>query len=581
MSPFLPATVLLLIILTLSSCNQSKPEAGTGDGDDTSTTQSGNPDDANDPTTDDSSGEDPLAAEAWHLDNRGQKSFSSNGGKSGEDVSVKSVHASGVKGAGIRIAVSDSGVDLSHPDLQDNDLPGEHRDYSSNSSSAWRGGNPYPIEGEGHGTAVSGLAAAEGWNGIGSRGIAPEAKFSGFLFIGNFHTTSSSYEAKSLDQMTGAFDIFNYSYGYAGCAFVPASSSIISAYKSGVTNLRSGKGAIYIKAVGNDYLGHNSDCNQNDFSYFLGNSNTGEDQNVPYVILAAAMNANGKISSYSTPGSGVWVASLGGEFGANSPAMVTTDIVGCGSGISSSLSQVNGFNKGGSGNSHCDYTSIMNGTSSAAPVLSGVVALMLSANPDLTWRDVKHILAATADKVNYSTAALDHPSSKPLSGYAYDYVYVKNAAGYDFSNTYGFGRVNAAKAVEMAKDYDENLGTYKEELISSGALSIAIPDRSAAGASHSINVASATSIEAIQIKLSTNHTFLGDLGVQLTSPSGTTSRILLINNNIKQSGLSEYTLLSNAFYGESSKGNWTIKLVDGASGNTGKLTKWQIKINGH
>jgi subtilisin family serine protease len=579
MSRFHPAIALVIISLFITSCNKSEVAENPGDG--TSTTEPGNADDADDSTTTDSTGEDPLASESWYLENTGQKSFASSGGKAGEDINVKSVHASGVKGSGIRIAVSDSGVDLSHPDLKDNDIAGEHRNYASNSSAQWRGGNPYPIEGEGHGTAVTGLAAAEGWNGIGSRGIAPEAKFSGFLFIGNFHTTSSSYEAKTLDQMTGAFDIFNYSYGYAGCFFVPTSTTLVSAYKAGVKNLRDGKGAIYIKAAGNDYLGYNSDCHPNDMSFFLGNTNTGEDQNVPYVILTGAMNASGKISSYSTPGSGVWVASLGGEFGSNSPAMITTDIMGCSSGISSSGSQVAGFNKGGGGNSHCDYTSIMNGTSSAAPVLSGVVALMLSANPDLTWRDVKHILAVTADKVNYSTDALPHPSSKPLSGYAYDYVYVKNAAGIDFSNTYGFGRVNAQKAVAMASAYDVDLGEYLEEAVSSPALSLVIPDKSAVGVSHSLSTANNKTIESIQVKLSTNHTFIGDLGVQLTSPSGTTSRILLVNSNIKQSGLSEYTLLTNAFYGEKSKGSWTLKIVDGAQGNTGRITKWQLLINGH
>lgn len=39
--------------------------------------------------------------------------------------------------------------------------------------------------------------------------------------------------------------------------------------------------------------------------------------------------------------------------------------------------------------------------------------------------------------------------------------------------------------------------------------------------------------------------------------------------------------LSNAFYGENSAGNWTIKLLDGAAGTTGQLNDWQINIIGH
>ena len=53
-------------------------------------------------------------------------------------------------------------------------------------------------------------------------------------------------------------------------------------------------------------------------------------------------------------------------------------------------------------NSNCNYTSHFNGTSSAAPTVAGVIALMLDANPNLTWRDVKHILATTSAKVDAS-----------------------------------------------------------------------------------------------------------------------------------------------------------------------------------
>jgi subtilisin-like proprotein convertase family protein len=88
-------------------------------------------------------------------------------------------------------------------------------------------------------------------------------------------------------------------------------------------------------------------------------------------------------------------------------------------------------------------------------------------------------------------------------------------------------------------------------------------------------------IESIQIKISTNHTQVGDLGVELTSPSGTNSKLLLINSNIQHAGLSDYTLLTNAFYREHSLGDWTIKVIDGAASDIGHLTSWKIKVNGH
>lgn len=532
-----------------------------------------------------SSGEDPLAQYAWHLENTGQSTFTTSSGTAGQDLKIKAVHESGIKGLGVKIAISDTGVEINHPDLSANALAGQHRDYSTDTSSNWPDGNPYPIEKEAHGTAVAGLTAAAGWNGIGSRGVAPLAKYAGFLFIGDFHNSTSSYQAKTLDQMTGNFDIFNYSYGYLGCQFYPATTSVIAAYKSGVTSLRSGKGAIYVKAAGNDYIGYNSDCTPSDTSSYLGNTNTDEEQNHPYLILAAAVNAKGKISSYSTPGSGVWISAAGGEYGDDSPAMLSTDITGCTDGISVASSTKSAFNKGANPlNSLCNYTSAMNGTSSATPVLSGVIALMLEANPSLTWRDVKHILAVTADKINFSTAAISHPggSTWALPSHVYDYAYVTNFAGISFSNTFGFGRANANNAVAMAKTYSSTLGTYLESAYTnSAALNLAIPDKSATGVTDTINVSTAYIIESVQIKISTDHTYVGDLGVEVTSPLGTKSKILLVNSNIKHSGLSDYTLLTNAFYGENSGGNWVIKVVDGATSDTGNLTSWKVKINGH
>jgi subtilisin family serine protease len=577
--PLTNTYLLLLSLVLISSCNSSgggsSSKAPSTDGDFKPYTTSNE--------TPSPGVDDPLVSYAWHLENTGQSTFSSSSGTAGQDMDIKEVHDSGIKGTGVKIAVSDSGVDIYHSDLDANQIASAHRDYSSDNSSTWRNGDPYPIEREAHGTAVTGLIAALGWNGIGSRGVAPSANYGGFLFIGDFHNSQSSYEAKTLDQMTGDFDIFNYSYGYSGCEFYPASSTVISAYKYGVTNLRSGKGAIYIQAAGNEYLGYNSDCYANDNSSFLGNTNTSEDHNYPYVILAAAVNARGKRSSYSSPGSGVWVAAAGGETGVSAPAMLTTDLLSCEYGLSKSTSSVTGFNKGNSLNPFCNYTSIMNGTSSATPVLSGVVALMLEANPNLTWRDVKHILAMTADVIE-DTGVIIHPggASRVPTGYVYDYAYVTNNAGIKFSNYFGFGRVNADRAVQMAASYVSTLGTYQESnFIPSSAVNTPIPDNSTPGISSTISFPSHITIESVQIKLTTNHPYLGDLAVEIKSPKNTVSRILLANSNLKDSTLTDFTLLSNAFYGEDALGNWEITVTDTAAGDTGIFNSWKLRINGH
>jgi subtilisin-like proprotein convertase family protein len=536
-------------------------------------------------------GEDPLAAYAWHLSNQGQSSFARNPGVAGQDHGIDWVHRQGVRGRQIRIAVSDSGVEVTHPDLRQNELVSEHRNYSSNIASDWHSADPYPTDLEAHGTAVSGIISAEGWNGIGSRGVAPESSFAAFYFLGNFFSTLASYEAKTIDQMNGEFDIFNYSYGYSGCRFHSTSKSITDAYRIGTRSLRNGKGAIYVKAAGNDFMGYKSECRSSDRGTYLGNTNTNEDQNVPDLILVGALNARGRVSSYSTPGSGLWISAAGGEHGTTDPAILTTDLTGCVSGLSWSGSQASAFNNGNSAlNPNCSYTHVMNGTSSAAPVISGIVALMLEVNPELSWRDVKHILALTADKIHLSTAALSHPggSGAALTGHVYDQLYTVNRAGISYSNTYGFGRANARAAVELAQAYDFPLGRYTETIdpvtgmwqYRSGLINLIIPDHSATGVSHRLSVNHELKIESVQLRMTTDHPYLGDLGVELISPGGTRSRLLLINSNIAHSGLKDYQLLTNAFYGEHSKGEWTIRVIDGSLQDTGRLNSWQLKING-
>ena len=70
--------------------------------------------------------------------------------------------------------------------------------------------------------------------------------------------------------------------------------------------------------------------------------------------------------------------------------------------MTTDLSSTDGFNRNGSGDdiSNTNYTQCMNGTSAASPNAAGVVALMLQANPSLSWRDVRRILATTARRLD-------------------------------------------------------------------------------------------------------------------------------------------------------------------------------------
>lgn len=523
---------------------------------------------------------DPLYEQSWHLNNTGQRSFSSTGGVIGRDINVTEVYQSGIFGSQVKLAVSDNGVEISHPDLWFNHLSGQSRDYSG-APSSWLS-DPYPLtssSADAHGTSVAGIISATRNNGHGTHGVAPASGFAGFLFVGAPYS-----ESRLIDQAQGDFDIFNYSYGRATCRFSILPDAYIAQLKYGVENQRGGKGSLYVKAAGNEYVGLRSDCNSNLEDEYFGNANLEHDQSTPYLINVAALDARGFAASYSSPGSSLWISAPGGEYGSSSPAIISTDLQGCSRGVSRSTSSVNDFDKGENDlNENCDYTSSMNGTSSSAPVVSGVIALMLQANPDLTWREVKHILAATAKKVDATAKNTPHPyqGAYNLAGHVYQYGWLTNAAGYNFHNWYGFGGVDAQKAVEAAINYQSKLGAFQERQISSGEINVAIPDNDASGASHSMNMNEEFIIEAVQLRVSVEHGYASDLGIELESPSGMKSRLLNINSGIVEMDLQDSLMLTNAFYGEQAQGEWTIRLWDGALEDQGELTNWKLTFFGY
>ena len=357
---------------------------------------------------------DPLKSHAWHLKNTGQSAFSQSGGTSGADLNLSSTLSEGITGDGIKIAVSDSGTQIAHEDLTDRIIANASRNYTL--ESPWIG-DPTPSDlsasSIAHGTAVAGIVGATGWNSKGSRGVAPEASLAAFLLIG-----SSQTSAILADQADGDFDIFNYSYGYDSCQYTPINASLKLQLETGTTTLRNGKGAIYIKAGGNEFIDTLGSCNPSlsAFTYY-GNSNWDGINSRYEVIVVGAIRATGVEATYSSPGSNIWISAPGGQFGTTTPAIISTDILGCTNGFSRTSNSANTFESGGNSlNTQCDYTSTMNGTSSATPNTSGAVALMLDANPDLTWRDIKYILAKTAERVDPTASNSSHPGGLDLAG---------------------------------------------------------------------------------------------------------------------------------------------------------------------
>lgn len=525
---------------------------------------------------------DILEEEQWHLMNDGQAAFADAGGTPGADLGMEQVLSTGPEGESVVVAVVDTGLEICHPDLVDNveenasfNFAADARDDSTVRGTQYDPYNPN-ISGD-HGTSVAGIVSAAALNGIGGRGVAPKSLLRGFNYLENqSFDVALSLGFSDSDPVSTDVDIFNMSYGTSGYqGFGDA-----TLFQSGITSLRSGKGAIYVKSAGNGFYACHSITH--DIREEIGcNPAIGDPtNNLPYLIVVAGFNAEDERASYSSIGSNVWISAPAGEFGRSKPAIITTDQQGKDKGYDSwikvGLADNHIYNRYG------NYVSMFNGTSSAAPMTTGAIAVLLSANPELTWRDVKHILARTARKI--------HPDIAPVRiafgggvPYTLRQPWIENAAGFNFHNWYGFGAIDLDEAVAMAEVYNpDNLGDFEESEVYSQDSGFDVIDFDSAGVTSSIvinDLPFTANVEAVEVDINGFHRFLPDISITLVSPEGTESVILPAFTDflIHDQSIS-WRLLSNAFYGESPNGEWMLKVVDAAREHDGWFDSWSVKI---
>jgi len=304
---------------------------------------------------------DPRFKNQWHLHNTGQ-----GGGKTNADVSALGAWEYTWGSSGVKVVVHDSGVDINHPDLRGNMLPGW--DVDNDDTNASNNNGP-------HGTACAGVVAATVGKKTGVVGIAPRCSIVPLRAAGS-HSWSTWADTFKWARKKG--DIIT-------CSWTISSNSTLSdAIKDAVKKGRGGKGTPIFFATGNgykDYIGYPAKLDQ---------------------VIAVGASTNKDVrSGYSNFGDGIdFVApSSGGTRG-----IETTDIQGS-----------FGYNTqdGISGN-YCQAadSSAFGGTSSATPLAAGVSALMVSVNPALTADEVRHIMRSTADKIDKAA----HPYETVLIG---------------------------------------------------------------------------------------------------------------------------------------------------------------------
>ncbi len=468
---------------------------------------------------------DPLFNNQWHLRNTGQF-----GGLAGNDVKVVPVWDNmGYTGSGAVIAIVDDGLQHDHPDLAANYVPGGSYDFNFNDA------DPYPdLSFDPHGTSAGGVAAARD-NGSCGVGAAFRAGLSGIRLIAGGVTDAT--EASALNYQFNINDIYNNSWGPADIGVIAGPGNLTrNALANGTLNGRGGLGSIFVWAGGNGL--QNSD-----------NVNADGYANSPYTIAVGAIDHRGRQSSYSEPGSALHVVA---PSSGDTVGITTTDLTGG-----------NGYN-GYPGSLDC--TNNFGGTSSASPLVAGVVALMLEANPGLGWRDVQHILARTADK--------NDPTDRDWR---------RNRAGFNINHKYGFGRVNAERAVYLAEEW-QNVPTRVTYSTSPIMVNTAIPDNKRSGIINNINLTVPDPnfvIEHVEIVFNATHTYRGDLQIELTGPRGTKS--LLINQRLNDAGnnYANWRFMTVRQWGETGSGRWSLKVADLVGDDVGTFNSWQIVLHGY
>ena len=538
-------------------------------------------------------GTDPLKIWQWHLVNDEAHYFASNlpaaGAGNNFDLNLPTGWSS-TSGQNINVTLVDTGMEVRHEDLANNVV------CSGSYNFITRNNNPTNTSTRGdHGTSVAGLIAGVANNSVGISGIAPKANLRAYNFLQSGYQSYANYAiAMGSDSSYGSAssDVFNFSAGTESASlFAPDATE--DAVSVNTITLRGGKGAVLVKSAGNAYYGMTNSSGAtigtNTYCTVTGvtcqNANQDTDNTLYSTLVVAAVDADGKSSTYSTVGSAIWMSGFSGEFGYdtavnatypasssnNKPALVTTDQSGCSAGyVRVTAASKNLLNKGDGTatlNTSCNYTSTFNGTSSAAPMVTGVIALMLQANSSLTWRDVRHILANTARKVQPAQAVVTTTSYFGGSSFTLEQAWVTNTAGFHFHNYFGFGLVDASAAVIAAVAHTAgSLGTFTSVNTTATIGTTTIPASTMTGLSKTFSIAGLTTVEQAELTLYVGSGYLPYCNqVELTSPGGTKSILFNMDSAHTSASTGGIRLLSNAFYGETAAGTWSLKVINRCS----------------
>lgn len=359
---------------------------------------------------------DPLLNEQWHLNNT-------------ENVAHISAFEAWQITTGSKqtvIAIVDSGTDLGHPEISPNlvggfDALGNDDDPSpecgaqpdgQGPASSCPNNRPYR---ESHGTAVSGVAAGAS-NTVFGAGVCPDCGIYPVRLIGDSGGVRSLSSAQTFSRLTqSGVSVVNNSWGPSISQFFPLSQAEDETLTQLTTEGGNGLGAVVVFAAGNDYF------QSADYNPYTSH---------PGVITVAASTRRDDFACYSNLGQTISIAAPSQGCFENENGLITADV------------------RGSDGYSNEAVTRDFGGTSAASPVVAGVAGLILSAAPQLSAEAVRLIIEDTADKITTKTDWTPVVGRDLTEAMAYD--------KYGFSRFFGYGRINAGRAVTAAMALDGN-----------------------------------------------------------------------------------------------------------------------------
>ncbi|NXO00328.1 PCSK7 convertase, partial [Rhinopomastus cyanomelas] len=468
---------------------------------------------------------DPKYPQQWHLNNRKSP---------GKDINVTGVWERNVTGRGVTVVVVDDGVEHTIKDIQPNYSPEGSYDLNSNDPDPM----PHPDEENGnhHGTRCAGEIAAVPNNSFCTVGVAYGSRIAGIRVLDG--PLTDSMEAVAFNKHYQINDIYSCSWGPDDDGKTVDGPHQLgkAALQHGVIAGRRGFGSIFVVASGNGGQ-HSDNCNYDGYA------------NSIYTVTIGAVDETGSMPFYAEEcASMLAVTFSGGDKMMRS--IVTTDW---------DLQKGTGCTEGHTG------------TSAAAPLAAGMIALMLQVRPCLTWRDVQHIIVFTATKYEDRHAKWD-----------------SNQAGFSHSHQHGFGLLNAWRLVNAAKIWESvpYLASYVSPVLKEGRSIPLLPQELEVAwnvSSTDLEQSGMRTLEHVAVTVTITHPRRGNLEIRLFCPSGMMSLIGTTRSmDSDPSGFADWTFSTVRCWGEEARGTYRLVIRDigDESLSPGTLKHWQLTLYG-